>query len=436
MWTLSARSSTICASLFLAPGLGLFLAACSSSDASVGAAAVPDPAATPVAPSLGDACTTSEDCGTDLGADLGMVCLASGRCGTATCTTGSCAEGANCFLLSATERTCLPTCDAEHACRAGLVCEASGACVAPCTTASCGVDATCVTDSGLCAADTAKRPSAAPIPACDDVSPRDCTTGTSACSKLAAFDPKAGPGYDDYPINGETTANQWRSFAREDLQMIVKWSTALVACRAQHWAFGNHAPLGLGDMSEADGTIPGTSRGQPGHPAGTHVNGLDMDIGYYQTTPADTRLRAICPHTENGQDAYHCVSAPNSLDTWRNALVLGAMTTSRRVRVIGMDGKVGPLVTAALPALCRDGYLDKTACTRARSLLTYEETNTGAGWFQFHHHHFHISMSSAAYASTPASFAPMSEGQALWRSSEPRTSIDHFEGISGHCDIQ
>jgi hypothetical protein len=402
----------------------LVIAGCSSGPEAAGAPQAP------AAPALGDLCTTDAACGEG----SGLVCLASGRCGTATCTTGACGEGAECFLLGAATRSCLPTCDAERPCGAGLVCATSGACVARCSEGACGPDATCDDASGLCVADVTKRPSAAPIPACDDVPARDCTAGTAACSSLSAFDPKLGPGYEDYPLNGETASNQWRSFARADLQQIVKWSTALVACRGNHWAFGNGAPLGLGDMSESNGAIPGTARGQPGHPAGTHTNGLDMDIGYYQIGTKDNRLRAVCDHMEGGKDVYHCVSEPTALDTWRNALVLGAMVTSRRVRVIGMDGKVGPRVMAALPALCRDGYLDATACTRARTLLTFEETDQGYGWFRFHHHHFHISMSSAAYASAPASFAP-SEGRMLWRDGVPASSLERFEALGGHGHV-
>lgn len=421
MWTIEWRRGA--SFLASAAALSVGLSACASAPTSTAGAG-----AAPVVPRLGDACVDDAACGLE----SGLVCLASGRCGTSTCTTGSCGEGAECFLLDATTRSCLPTCDAERPCGEGLVCAASGACIARCVTDGCGPDAVCNDATGLCDADVAKRPSAAPIPACDDVPARDCTAGTAACATLSAFDPKLGLGYEDYPLNGETASNQWRSFARADLQQIVKWSAALVECRGKHWAFGNHAPLGLGDMSEANGAIPGTSRGQPGHPSGTHTNGLDMDIGYYQVGTSDNRLRPVCDHDANGSDAYHCVGAPNALDTWRNALVLGAMVTSRRVRVIGMDGKVGPLVSAALPVLCRDGYLDKTACTRARSLLTYEETDQGYGWFLFHHHHFHISMSSAAYAGTPASFAPSPEGTMLWRSGAPVSSLERFAELEGH----
>ncbi len=405
------------------------LVGCSGGGSAAGAPTEGAPAA--AAPRLGDVCDSDERCGADSAS--GLVCLASGRCGTSTCTTAACGEGAECFLVEPTVRSCLPTCDGDNPCREGLVCAASGACVAPCTATSCGPDATCDGASGLCTVDLAKRPSAAPIPACDNVPARDCTGGTAACATVGAFDPKLGSGYEDYPLNGETASNQWRSFARADLQQLVKWATAVVECRAKHWAFGNHAPLGLGDMSEANGAIPGTATGQPGHPAGTHVNGLDMDIGYYQTNTRDNRLRPVCPHTASGGgDAYHCTAAPNSLDLWRNTLVLGAMATSRRVRVIGMDGKVGPLVMAALPALCRDGYLDKTACTRSRALLTYEETDQGSGWFLFHHHHFHVSLTSAAYPAAPASFAPGNEGTGLWRAGSGPRAREVFGGVPGH----
>ena len=144
-------------------------------------------------------------------------------------------------------------------------------------------------------------------------------------------------------LNGETAANQYRSFARRDLMMLVKWVTAFVACNAKPGT-GNGAVLGLGDMSEASGAIPGTSRGSPGHPAGTHTNGFDMDIAYYQLRGTDNYLRPICPYMQNGQDAYHCVAAPDNLDVARTALALGAFFESSRVRVIGVDGQVLSLI--------------------------------------------------------------------------------------------
>jgi hypothetical protein len=147
-------------------------------------------------------------------------------------------------------------------------------------------------------------------------------------------------------------------------------------------------------MSEENGDIPGTAVGQPGHPENTHVNGYDMDIAYYQFNTPDNRLRSICPHYSGGQDAYHCVSAPDKLDVWRTALVLGAMLTSNRTRVIGIDGQAGVMIEQAMDYLCDGGWLPNTACNNAYK-LAYETTNEGLGWYYFHHHHFHISLTSA-----------------------------------------
>lgn len=230
--------------------------------------------------------------------------------------------------------------------------------------------------------------------------PRDCTDGSNECGKIVPFEPVKGPGYDNYPLNGETAQNQYRSFARKDLVMLVKWVTAFVACKAKPGT-GNGAPLGLGDMSEANGAIPGTSIGSPGHPQGTHTNGNDMDIAYYQARGTNNNLRPVCPYLEGGRDAYHCVGAPDNLDVHKTALALGAFYESDRVRIIGVDGQVGPLVQAELAKICAEGTLSPQACIRAKSGITFETTDQGRGWYLFHHHHFHVSLKPARSFADP-----------------------------------
>ena len=85
------------------------------------------------------------------------------------------------------------------------------------------------------------------------VPPRDCKTN---CGRLVPFEPVMGPGY-------ETTHSQYRSYLRRDLMMLVKHAAAVVHCRAATWTPGNRKPIGLGDMSEANGAIPGTSVRNP-----------------------------------------------------------------------------------------------------------------------------------------------------------------------------
>ena len=143
-------------------------------------------------------------------------------------------------------------------------------------------------------------------------------------------------------------------------------------------------------MSEADGSIPGTSVGSPGHPTGTHTNGPDIDVGYYQTT-GDNRLRPICEHTISGAEQYHCTAAPTVLDQWRMALFFGVLTEHARLRVIGVDGQAGGIIEAAIAQLCTDGWMSGASCNDVP--LAYEVTDTGMGWFTFHHHHSHVSIS-------------------------------------------
>ncbi|MBX3273444.1 MAG: hypothetical protein KF729_24485 [Sandaracinaceae bacterium] len=297
-----------------------------------------------------------------------------------------CNEG---FVPNAERTACVRECTMDTDCGAGLVCVDNACRTPPCTATSCPSGTMC-SASGECVIDIGTPPTG-PAPA-------DCRVGsrgvpdwrcTSDCARLVYFDPRRASGYWDYPLNGETEADQYRSWVRRDVMMLVRYATAMVACQSTGWA-GNGGDLGLGDMSEQNGAIPGTREGSPGHPAGTHVNGHDMDIAYYQTGTSDNRLRSVCPHTSGGRDQYHCVGEPNYLDPWRTALFLGHLHATPNLRVIGVDGRVGPLVESAMSQLCAGGWITGTACTRHS--VTYETTDMGRGWFRFHHHHLHVSI--------------------------------------------
>ena len=113
------------------------------------------------------------------------------------------------------------------------------------------------------------------------------------CDELIQFDPPEGWGYLDYPMGGETWDDQRYSYLRRDLLYLMKYATAKVACKTGDWDYGNFAPLGLGDMSQADGATPGTDVGQLRHPPGSHTLGLDIDTGYYQIYTPDNLLRSL-----------------------------------------------------------------------------------------------------------------------------------------------
>jgi hypothetical protein len=271
----------------------------------------------------------------------------------------------------------------------------------------------CDTANGKCIPDSTTGPGPGPGPTCSNLPKRDCVGTATYCGELSSFEPKNGPGYEDYPLNGETASNQYRSYARRDMQMLIKYATAYVDCKAKSWNTGNGGVLGLGDMSEANGAIPGTSIGQPGHPAGTHLNGKDMDIAYFQAGTVDNKLRPVCQHVSGGADQYHCVAPPDKLDLWRSSLFLGALFSSETVRVIGVDGQVGQLVEQTMLSLCASQWLPQYACDNMQGKfgsatqygLAYEVTDQGLGWFQFHHHHLHVSLNGKVPAN-PSAIAP------------------------------
>ncbi len=297
------------------------------------------------------------------------------------------------FVVNDDRTACVRECTMPSDCGDGLTCIDNQCVIPPCTPGSCGDGSTCDVDSGVCIVDIGTVPPGPP-PACaagmGEVPDWRCTAD---CAELVPFEPDVGPGYWDYPINGETEANEYRSYIRRDVMMLIKYASAMVACQAADWAFGNGGNLGLGDMSEADGAIPGTSVGSPGHPPGTHVDGHDMDIAYYQTGTTDNRLRAICEHRVGGADQYHCTGPATLLDPWRTALFLGHMHANPNLRIIGVDGQAGPPILSAVTQLCNDDWLETSACSSPK--LTYEVTDMGRGWFRFHHHHFHISVSGS-----------------------------------------
>jgi hypothetical protein len=299
---------------------------------------------------------------------------------------------------------CIPACT-PNSCGSGEVCDSqTGLCGAmPCTPQSCQSGTICDSGSGQCVIDVGNPPPG-PVPTCNGAPAWQCSGGESFCGQIIAFEPDMGTGYWDYNINGEGNS-EYRSYIRRDVMMMVQYAAWMVDCLGNNWTgFGNQQPLGLGDMSESNGAIPGTSIGQPGHPAGTHVNGRDMDIAYYQLNAPDNTLRPICDHVSGGQDQQHCIAPPDDLDVWRTALFLGLLHANPQLRVIGVDGQAGPLIDSAITQLCGNGWLNTSVCGNGYA-ITYETTDMGRGWYYFHHHHFHISFTDSNGNATIPNFS-------------------------------
>lgn len=210
--------------------------------------------------------------------------------------------------------------------------------------------------------------------------PRDCTGQT--CDDIVPLQPTKGAGYDSYAWPADD------HYARRDLLMLLQHAAALVECRAKDWTPGNRAPIGLGDMSRRDGVQP------PGHPGTTHTGGRDMDIAYYQLTGSDNKLRAVCP-SKNA----HCVAKPNNLDVRRTALFIGTLLGSNRVRVVGSDPEIGPVLLQEMQKMCDAQTIPKVACDRAVGNVpdrTRRFSYSTGYWLVNHHHHMHVSLFKSA----------------------------------------
>ena len=161
---------------------------------------------------------------------------------------------------------------------------------------------------------------------------------------------------------------------RRELAYLVTWATAATSAQ-----FPGTNPLSLMDMSERGGETPGAMVGQLRHPEGTHINGNDIDIAYYQTGP-DNQGRVVCDN-----DGYFCTSPPNVLDATRTAYFMIRLLDSPHVRVIGVDTLIAPELFSAAQALRAQGVVTQAEVNRLESYTAY-----GEGW-PFHHHHMHFS---------------------------------------------
>jgi hypothetical protein len=381
---------------------------------------------------VGGPCAADEDCGANgscipaSDAD-GPTGFADGYCIQLGCSDASpCPAGSTCYDIGSDRTACLADCSGNADCRDGYACDPVGACLPACTDDSCPEGEICgdaglcreppctpnscpegtlCGDDGYCQLDVGEPPPG-PAPRCANLPSWTCDGNEALCGAVVAFDPREGDGY-------FCNHDEYRSFIRRDVMLMVKYASAAVECLTAGWAFGNGPPLGLGDMSERNGDIPGTSIGQPGHPEGTHVDGHDMDLAYYQINTRDNQLRPVCNHISGGEDQYHCISDPQTLDVWRSALFIGLLHHNPQLRVIGVDGRVGPSIMRALDGLCAEGYLDGPACNARQRAVTYEVENEGRGWFYFHHHHFHISFmdrrSAGLEAPLPGLRGPVNE---------------------------
>lgn len=169
----------------------------------------------------------------------------------------------------------------------------------------------------------------------------------------------------------------WSEFrnARRELIMLVRY-----ALDQTYKRYPGTNKLGLIDMSERDGSTPGTAYADLRHPQGTHIQGNDMDVAYFQTG-SDNHARSVCVN-----DGYFCTSDENTMDAEVTAFFFAKLYESSRLRVIGVDTKLADDLLLAADALLAEGAITQAERNKFDDRMAY-----GEGW-PFHQHHFHVSL--------------------------------------------
>jgi len=202
---------------------------------------------------------------------------------------------------------------------------------------------------------------------CDDF--YEDTSKNGQCNRIVQY-PQATSRDEGYIVSHSAHYSN----LRREVAYLVAHATAQVQA-----AYPDTMPLGLMDMSQTDGDTPGRDEDSLRHPEGTHVDGNDIDIAYYQTG-SDNLGREVCRN--NG---YFCTSSPNKLDAEKTAYFMAMLLESKDVRVIGVDTMIADDLFDAMDEMVDAGTLTNGQKNKVRNHLAY-----GDGW-PFHHHHMHLS---------------------------------------------
>jgi hypothetical protein len=341
----------------------------------------------------GAACASGAICVADLAGEGNNICMQ-------TCDAG-CRDGYECMSYSG-ETFCYPYCEAASDCPGGYTCGVDNFCIegSPCSadspTGFCDGDRTCVDGScsNNCSADHTRGfcPEGFECDAGNCMSTSGCgnwrCTGSN-CQDIIAMPGSRNPTSAEARADGYYVAHEARySYLRRDLTMLIQWA----ACEVRA-ANPGVAPLGLGDLSQADGFTPGVDDGRPRHMESTH-RGNDMDIAYYQTDGANN-LQIICGDGSdtNGNgpggrynDGEFCTTNTNIVDFSQTALFMALMAVNPDFRVVGVDETLPARLVGEFNELRSAGTITSAQRDRLRNL------GYGAdGYWQFHHHHLHFS---------------------------------------------
>ncbi|MBI4701014.1 MAG: PPC domain-containing protein [Deltaproteobacteria bacterium] len=182
------------------------------------------------------------------------------------------------------------------------------------------------------------------------------------------------------------TVSNYR-FARRELIMLVRH-----ALHRTYEIWPDAPPLGIIDICQIDGVTPGYDVGDPRHPETTHDQGGNADLAYFQTDGSNA-AQIVCGDGSTHADGYCSPAAKDKhiVDLEQQAFFMAQLYSSSRVRVIGIDKVIGPLVAEAAKQLAALPDGDPKKITTGELNGFSGKMAYGSGW-PYHHHHIHVSL--------------------------------------------
>ncbi len=117
-----------------------------------------------------------------------------------------------------------------------------------------------------------------------------------------------------------------------------------------------------------------------------------MDVAYFQTD-GQNDMELICNDGSVHNDGYCSPAAAelHTVDLPRQAFFMAQLAASPRLRTIGVDQVIAPLIAQAANDLTDLPDGDPRKLTGAQAAAVSSAQSYGSGW-PFHHHHIHISL--------------------------------------------
>ena len=217
-------------------------------------------------------------------------------------------------------------------------------------------------------------------PACEpDFAFGDCAGMGEDGAGLLPF-PFPDP-YDSVVGAGYTLINPSNyRFARREVIMAFRHALSLTQQQ-----FPGTTPVDIGDLSQINGETPGVDTGILRHPANCHDEGASIDIAYFQSDGAND-FCVVCGDGSTIVDDYCTEQAAQThfVDLPRQAFFMAKLFANPRVRVIGVDEILAPLLLDAAGELYDAGVISEEEMEAFFTRMRY-----GENWPN-HHHHIHV----------------------------------------------